>query len=165
MTTTFEGEIPQGIAADPSGANPKQFPGWGSPGLEPYKKVRTEFDIALQATGERAYFPQADVRDVGDYRRQLLTQLTRHTANYQRVDARFIGDADLPRMQKQIIADALTEPHRQGRLAEVKVIDRTGREVSEFIGPKSAWMAPLKGRVQATGVRVDGKRRLTPMGF
>ena len=146
--------IQQGFERDPSGAMPKQR-------IDPheyaaYQAVRAELDRPIQVVGATPTYPQQDTaRTPAAYRRQLLGSIAMHTREYQRYQCQYIPDDKLQSMQAAIVADALATPAREGRLAEVKIVDRTGREISEFVGDK-AWFRSMKGRVQATGIVIDG---------
>lgn len=149
--------VKQGYERDPGGLLPKNV---DPREYHAYQAVRAELDRPLQVVGAIPAWPQQECRCPDDYRRQLLRDIARHTRDYARVDTKFISDDKLMEMQAKIVADALAQPGRQGRLAEVKTTDRTGRNVSEFVGD-TGWFRGMKGPIFATGIVNPKKKTLT----
>jgi hypothetical protein len=135
-------EVPTGTLADPSGLSPAQL---HAGERQQFDAVRADFDTPLQVARITPAQPQ-ERQTVDDYRRGLLYALSKHADVPLIPDARYVGQANLPEVQRRIVQGVMTAPHRAGELREVLHVDRSGRAVREFHGVKS-WMRPY----QATG--------------
>ncbi|WP_109481511.1 hypothetical protein [Paraburkholderia sp. C35] len=157
------------IEADPVGYNYQQPKEVFAPGeREAFQAKRDRLDRAMQVAGICPVFPQSH-QTPATYERALLDVLTEHTVNYTRADCLRASDEQLQIMRDGvrdgmgrlktpgILDEVLAEPHRKGIMKEIKTVDQSGREWTEFVGPKSLWMNPLKGQIQGTCIAVDGK--------
>lgn len=148
------------IEADPVGFNYQEPKEVFAPGeREAFQAARDRLDRAMQVAGIAPTYPQSH-QTPATYERALLNVLAQHTVNYTRSDCLRASDEQVQRMRDGvrdgmgalktpgILDEALAEPYRKGIMREVKIVDRTGRESTEFVGPKSIWMNPLKGIAQ-----------------
>jgi hypothetical protein len=144
--------VPKGLDADFAGPAPKRdFRPGEAAGFE---GIRASLDRVLQVCDIAPSQPQTG-HDLKTYTRDLLAEVAKHTVKYSTFASRKGSpDAHLEYAER-IIADAMEEPYRKGVLREIKTVDRSGREVFEFVGNKSQWMSRWKGPVQQM-THVDG---------
>ena len=157
---------PGSVDADNIGPLPRQTP--FAPGeREAFQAARDRLDRAMQVAGIVPNTPQEWQTTPDLYERLLLNVLAKHTESYTKADCLSAGAERLQRLRDGvgdvpgIVAEALAEPHRKGVLREVKIVDATGREIREFVGPKRAWMNPLKAPLQVSPIYVDGRPHRT----
>jgi len=150
--------IARGVDADFLGPNPRQTP-FAVGEKEAFQAVRDRLDRALQATRVIPSTPQ-EFQTPEMYEASLLGELAKHSTRLARTEF----SKQLPPeeviatcIKHNVVADALTEPVRQNRLAEIVTRDATGREIREYVGAKSSWMNPLKGPVLASPIHIDGE--------
>lgn len=129
------------IFSDIPGFAPRDIPTADGPA---FKAIRDEYDYPLQVAGATPLQPQADAVNCASYERQLLGDLAKHTKKFHRLDTSTISDELMERYKPQIIQDAMQAPYRENVMREVKTVDRTGREATEYVGPKSSWMNQFK---------------------
>jgi hypothetical protein len=152
--------VRQGVDRDWPGPQPRQSYAVGE--KEAFNRVRSELDRALQISGVAPSQPQEGHRDPRDYERSLLRELAFHTKQYSALknptSPVFKAPGLLDRYKGEILAEVMTEPHRQNRLAEIKSVDRTGRTIHEYVGPKRLWMSDFRAvpMVSADGAVIHG---------
>ncbi|NPT33448.1 hypothetical protein [Paraburkholderia xenovorans] len=150
---------PNTIDSDYVGPNPRQSP------LSPverqqFEQVRQRLDRAMQVTGIVPSMPQ-ESQSPQQYEAGLLRALASHA-----VGGRF-KSVDMSRSSDQqvidsceahgIVDEVLDAPRREGRLAAIRTTDRTGREITEYVGAKSVWMTPLKAPAFVSPIHLDGQ--------
>lgn len=145
---------PGTIEADYIGLNPRQTP--FAPGeREQFEAVRQRLDRALQACRVVPSAPQ-EYQTASTYEASLLTALAKHTARPIEFSRQLPAEEVISTCQRRgVVADALGEPARQGRLAEIRTFDHSGREIREFVGNKRLWMDPLKLPAQVGPICID----------
>jgi hypothetical protein len=148
--------VPRGVDADYSGPYPRyEF----APGeKEAFQAVRDRLDRALQATGVVPSTPQ-EGSTPKTYEASLLKALAKHTsgrASRMQFSPQETPDGVITTLNRlDVVADALTEPARQGRLAHIKTTDQSGRTIHEYVGSKSEWMNQLKAPVLISPIFID----------
>lgn len=147
MTDYTPREVATGTLADPSGVNPAQL---HAGERHQFDAVRAEFDTPLQVARINPPQPQ-ERQSVDDYKRGLLYALSSHADVRTLPDARYVGQANLPDVQRRIIDGVMTAPHRAGELREVVRRDGSGREIHEFHGAK-IWMRPHMRAPEISGI-------------
>ncbi|KIG09813.1 hypothetical protein BurMR1_3050 [Burkholderia sp. MR1] len=121
----------------------------------PYEATRQRLDRALQACGEVPFAPQHG-ETPESYRRRLLGNLAVHTETHRRLDTRSITADSIDRFEMRIAAEALAEPARKGTLAPIHSKDRSGRQVTEYVGDIASWLAPFKDVTRLGVIHRDG---------
>jgi hypothetical protein len=148
--------VPRGVDADYPGPYPRYefLPGEKAE----FQAVRDRLDRALQATGVVPSTPQ-EGSTPKTYEASLLKALAKHTsgrASRMQFSPQETPDGVITTLNRlDVVADALTEPARQGRLAHIKTTDQSGRVVHEYVGSKAQWMSPFKGVVQTGPICID----------
>jgi len=98
------------------------------------------------------------------YRRRLATKLQRHAPGLQDVNVYDANGAAFDLIERQIYEAAEKEAKRPtlipaGELREVKKIDQTGREFSDFYGSPKAWMSTFMAEPKRlAGIRTETQR-------
>jgi hypothetical protein len=146
------------LATDQPGPCPRDL---SDTELPQFMAVRERYDRPLQVAGAIPLAPQASCRNANDFERQLLGDLARRTAGYNRLDCASIPDEQMPRYRERILADSANAPYREGTLREVVMTDGAGREVHEFVGPKS-WMSAYTGPAILSAVCIGGVPQAVP---
>jgi hypothetical protein len=149
--TIFDGDIP--------GSKPRDFS--NSADATQFEAVRRELDRPLQVAKIAPEFPQQG-QSVRDYKTQLLLDLSNKSSGHRLHDKRMTDW--LHYRQDEVIADVMGGPARRGELAPIRTIDRTGRESTEWVGPKSAWMDQHKAPAQLMKT-LNGKPFVIPTGM
>lgn len=160
MTSYFDTEImlpvKTGIDRDWLGPAPKAT---FKPGeKEAFQAVRDRLDRVLQVTRTVPSFPQHS-HTPESYEQDLLAVVAQHSEKFSTFDRQH--GLLLRKYAPQIIQDAMREPHRKGELREVVTVDRSGREIREYVGSKSGWLGAFKGPVQVSAIHIDGQPQRT----
>ncbi|MGQ7938874.1 hypothetical protein [Paraburkholderia sp. D1E] len=145
----------KGIAADSPGPSPRESYGPGE--RQRFEAIRGHVDRALQATGENVYQPQIGHKSPEAYTKAVLGVLAKHTEQHKRLATWSIPDRSLAEYTQKIVGDALDSPRREGRLAEIVIVDRSGREVREFVGSKKSWMQHFEGPTMLGTIYINGQ--------
>jgi hypothetical protein len=169
MTDTTAEETTQGkpkvvyrdaFKTDTPGNAPKQFASHFEQKV--FEAIRARADRAVQCLGAPLTYPQMD-QDPLDYRLSIVSELCAGT-NLRGADVLLRQAANVGDLERIVFDAALKTPEAQGRLAEIKSIDRTGRVTSEFVGAKKQWLKPFLANPQI-GAFCDerGKFQRTPI--
>lgn len=107
-----------------------------------------EWDQVAQAHGERTSRPMAG-ETADSYGRRLASRYKKHSSQWAKVDLSTLPAEVLNIALPAIRADAVSAAYRSdggaaGVLREIQKPDRTGRIISEFVGPVSATLAPFR---------------------
>jgi len=151
--------VAKGIDSDHVGPNPRQTP-LSQAERQQFEQVRQRLDRALQACRVVPSVPQ-EAQTPEMYEASLLKHLAKHTGG--RMARLQFSPQESPEEiirtceKHNVVADALTEPHRMGTLREIRTVDATGRTQHEFVGNKAVWMDPLKGPALASPIHLDGQ--------
>lgn len=106
------------------------------------ENIRRRYDHALQVANVRPLLPQAN-QTPEQYRHMLMQDLLPHASTLEQQRYRVKGSS--PRViEEKLLADILSKPGREGRLESIVTRDQSGREITEWTGAKSAWMAAHK---------------------
>lgn len=149
---------PNTIDSDYVGPNPRQTP------LSPaeraqFEQVRQRLDHALQACRVVPSVPQ-ESQSPQQYEASLLRALASHATGgrFKSVDMSRSSDQQVIASCEAhgIVDEAIDAPRREGRLAPIRTTDRTGREITEYVGAKRAWMDPLKAPAFISPIVLDG---------
>ena len=112
-----------------------------------YADAQAACDSVYAAFGKRASRPLQGESLMG-YRKRLLRGLQTYSDAYKGIDLRSIKDAALLAIaEKQIFSDAFSASKvvaHGDSLVEHRTTDRTGRTISTFTGPVSAWLDDFK---------------------
>ncbi|MGP8439948.1 hypothetical protein ACT2FY_32275 [Paraburkholderia fungorum] len=156
MSSYFDTEIvppvKTGIDADWLGPMPRESFSVGE--KEQFQGVRDRLDRVLQVTRVVPSYPQQH-HTPQSYEEGLLAEVAKHSEKFTTFDRQH-GPL-LRKYAPQIIQDAMNEPHRLGILREIKMVDRSGREISEFVGDKSGWLGQFKGPMLTGPICIDGQ--------
>ncbi|REE21207.1 hypothetical protein B0G71_4359 [Paraburkholderia sp. BL27I4N3] len=113
-----------------------------------FTAIRQRFDKALQVANAHPLMPQKG-QTSQQYARMLVEDLLPHaspkTSFLERKRLELTGQSSLPLVEKNLIADVLDKPRREGRLADIRTRDQAGRVISTFIGDKNAWLGQFRG--------------------
>ncbi|WP_250450682.1 hypothetical protein [Caballeronia sp. ATUFL_M2_KS44] len=131
---------------------------------QPFERIRARLDDALQVTGERPFCPQVG-QSPEAYRRQLLQVLAPHTETYKRLNTGTITVDSADRFEHRIVSEAMTEPIRNNTLAAITKKDRTGRQITEYVGSIDSWMGMFKATPAESAIFVNGKPKAAPAIF
>lgn len=139
-----------GLDADWPGPNPRRSFAPGE--RQAFEAVRDRLDTVLQITGVRPSFPQEHLTPTA-YEGLLLTAVAHATpGSGLRADSGVEGLARTGYLARhhgaRIVSEAMESPRRQGRLAPVKKIDGSGRQITEYVGSARAWMQPFLAPAQ-----------------
>lgn len=143
----------KGVDADFPGANTRTTYAPGE--KEAFDRVRAEFDRVLQVTNVAVTQPQTFHQTPKQYEAALLAAICPHTAEWRAFDHEH-GPL-LSKYKAKIVEDAMGEPARQGRLAEVKIVDERGLPRSEFIGPMKSWTKAYEAAPAISSIFVNGQ--------
>ncbi|CAE6944127.1 hypothetical protein R75471_05524 [Paraburkholderia domus] len=119
-----------------------------------FQAVRQRLDRPLQVCGIAPLQPQ-ERHDPASYEADLLAVVAQHTERFTTFDASH-GPL-LRKYANQIVADAMHEPARKGELREVRTTDRSGREITEYVGSKKSWMQHFEGPTMLGTFYVNGQ--------
>ena len=113
-----------------------------------YADAQAKADSVYAAFGKSASRPLQG-ENILSYRKRLLRGLQGYSDSYKAIDLRVIKDAALLALaERQIFVDAMASaknPTVYGdQLIEHRATDRTGRTISTFSGPVSAWLDDFK---------------------
>jgi hypothetical protein len=131
----------RGIDADFPFVNPKTSYKPGE--KEQFEAIRSDLDVPLQIIRAEPYQPQEGQTPL-TYQITLLNELAKANPGRSPMLRADFDARDVQGAFHEVVDPVLDMPRRQGRLAEIKKIDRTGRKYSEFIGSKAAWMSRFK---------------------
>lgn len=151
--------VRQGVDRDWPGPSPKESFAVGE--REAFNHIRAELDRPLQIAGVAPSQPQQGFTPK-TYEHALLRELAGHTQQFSKLkdptSPVFKSPALLDKHKGEILAEVMSEPHRQNRLVEVKTTDATGRAIVETVGPKSLWMSRYKAPplISADGAVIHG---------
>jgi hypothetical protein len=104
-----------------------------------FEAIRAHADPVFQATRTAMPFP-SDSENTEAYRLRLACCLL-PVAKVREGD---LARADSNEARANVVFAKAWEAARRGPLTPIKSIDRTGREITEFVGAKSQWMAPYQ---------------------
>jgi len=130
--------VRRGIDADWSGPFPRQEFAPGE--RQEFENIRAALDTPLQVASLEPFQPQVHQQPL-DYQIGLLNAVAKKV-RFPMLSEQTPAE-EVQRFGPKIVGAVLAQPAREGRLAEIKKVDRTGREYSEFVGAKSAWMNPF----------------------
>lgn len=134
---------------DHRGANPSTDP-------QSYRALRDEYAKPLAFNHVTPTQPQQDMTNA-EYERALLGHLAKYTERFARTDIASTPLEMVGKFKDQIVSEALQGPTRRGELASYTYSDRSGRDITEFAGPKSSWMGMFTAPTYASGVTFQGK--------
>lgn len=143
--------VPQGLDKDWPGPAPKETFKLGE--REAFQAARDRLDRVLQVTRIVPSYPQ-QYHTPATYEEGLLAEVAKHSERFTTFDRQH-GKL-LTKYAKSIVEDAMSEPRRQGRLAEIKTVDRSGRTVTEFVGAKT-WLDQFRAPVTVSAIYLDGQ--------
>jgi hypothetical protein len=146
--------IRKGVAADFPGPLCKTDYAPGE--VDAYDAVREHLDSALQVAHIAPYQPAMGA-DPLQYQAGLLGALAQHTESYTTWDADSMDARVFNKYRDRILGEVMQEPHRLGTLAEVKTVDRAGREIREFVGNMKSWTSQFEGQVMVSPIYLDGQ--------
>ena len=115
---------------------------------EAMSDAQARADSVFSAFGKSAPRPLNGENVLG-YRRRTASQLKQHSPAWSKIDLMKLGEEVLDVATPQIYADALVAAANPvdlpaGQLREIKRKDRTGREISTFVGSMDAWTGMFK---------------------
>lgn len=120
-----------------------------------------EWETVAQAHGERAHRP-LDGEAVITYDRRHARRFQKFSKRWKDVDLATLDPAVLKIATPEIRADAVAAAYSgegmtaTAGLREIVRMDRTGRNISEFVGPVSATLAPFQlPRMRVRGGRIN----------
>lgn len=146
--------IRKGVAADFPGPLAKTAYAPGE--VDAFDAVREHLGPALQVASIAPYQPAMGA-DPLQYQAGLLGALAQHTESFTTWDAEHMDARVFDKYKGRILAEVMQEPHRLGTLAEVKTVDRAGREIHEFVGNMKSWTSQFEGPVMASPIYLDGQ--------
>jgi hypothetical protein len=116
--------------------------------LNAIAEAQTEWDRAAQSHGLRASRPM-DGETLEGYERRHAKRFQQHSKNWAKVDLSALPSEVLAIALPEIRADARRAAENGGDmpnavLREIRTPDRTGRIISEFVGPVAATLAPFR---------------------
>lgn len=115
-----------------------------------YIAAQQQCETVAQAFGDSAGAPRwLNGETLTDYRRRLLTKYKPHSAKWKDADLSALTGAVLDNIEQQVYADAVAAARNpanveEGMLREVHETDRTGRQITRFIGDIDAFLQPFK---------------------
>jgi len=115
-----------------------------------YIAAQQQCETVAQAFGDSAGAPRwLNGETLTDYRRRLLTKYKPHSAKWKDADLSALTGAVLDNIEQQVYADAVAAARNpanveEGILREVHETDRTGRQITRFIGDIDAFLQPFK---------------------
>jgi hypothetical protein len=106
------------------------------------------WDAVAQMHGERISRP-TDGETIDTYARRCAKKFQKHSAKWEKIDLSALPSQVLAIATPEIRADAIkaayhSDPATPGLLREIRRADRTGRMISEFVGPVAATLAPFR---------------------
>ena len=125
-----------------------------------YRPLREKYAKPLAFNQVVPNQPQQGM-STAEYERALLADLSKHTERYARTDIAHLPLPMISKYRDSIVSEALQAPARRGELASYTYQDRSGREITEFAGPKSAWMNEFKSNFRCAGVSAGGRTYAT----
>lgn len=117
--------------------------------LDKLAEAQTEWDTVCQATGQRPTRP-LDGEPLDTFNRRNAKRFQAHSVKWGKVDLVSLPPSVLNIAVPEIRADAMAAAYRgdpegpDAVLREIRRPDRTGRIISEFVGPVSATLAPFR---------------------
>jgi hypothetical protein len=116
--------------------------------LNAIAEAQTAWDNAAQSHGLRASRPM-DGETLEGYERRHAKRFQKHSTKWGKVDLTALPSEVLAIALPEIRADARRAADIPGTgaeavLREIRTADRTGRIISEFVGPVSATLAPFR---------------------
>jgi hypothetical protein len=115
--------------------------------IDQLAEAQRDWGVVAQMHGERASRP-LDGEPVDVYNRRHAKRYQKHSTKWGKVDLstlpRQVLDIAVPEIRADSKAAAQTVTAGDAVLREIQTTDRTGRIISEFVGPVSATLAPFR---------------------
>jgi methionine salvage enolase-phosphatase E1 len=120
------------------------------------EQIRERSDEIMQASKKVRYLPESD-ETPDQYRMRLIHSLKSETPLKNLKASASASGENLDKLEAKIYADAWATARNAPDLRAIIRIDATGREITEFVGAKRAWMSAYQAPGILSAVHVNGR--------